>query len=95
MTRILPCLALTCLLSACAMVAEKTNLMSDADIASQTGGALGYAPADLSVLQRRTEGTNTYVLLRARDKKEFACTLNGGNLLTMGMVNPPSCTKKQ
>ena len=26
--------------------------------------------------------------------KEFACVVNGGNLLTMGVVNPPLCNKK-
>ena len=89
---VVSCIAMV--LGGCSVVAEKTNFISDADIKSQVGGTLGYSPADLTVVNRRTEGTNTYVVVQAKDKKEFACTVNGGNLLTMGMVNPPSCTRK-
>ena len=40
------------------------------------------------------EGTNTYVALKAKDGKEFNCIVNGGNLLSMGMTNPPVCSPK-
>lgn len=82
------------ILAGCSTVAEKTNFVSDESLKSQAAGAIGYAPADLTLVTRRTEGTNTYAMLRTKDKKEFACTINGGNLLTMGMVNPPVCTKR-
>ena len=78
----------------CASIAESTNTLSDEKIRSQTAGTLGYAPDDLTINSRRTEGTNTYVTLKASDGKEFACTVNGGNLLSMGIVNPPLCGKK-
>lgn len=51
-------------------------------------------PGDLSIVTRRTEGTNTYVNLKASDGKEFTCIINGGNLLTMGMTNAPRCNKR-
>ena len=50
--------------------------------------------ADLTrrgLIERRTEGTNTYVTLKARNGKTYACTVNGGNLLSFGMTNPPVC----
>jgi hypothetical protein len=81
-------------LSGCSTIAEKTNFMSDSDIKSKVGGTLGYAGDDVTVISRRTEGTNTYVVVRVKDRKEFACTLNGGNLLSAGIVNPPSCAPK-
>lgn len=84
----------TALLSGCSTVAEKTNFLSDADIKSKVAGTLGHAADALTLTSRRTEGTNTYVTVRLKDKKEFACTLNGGNLLSAGIVNPPSCTPK-
>lgn len=88
-------LAAACLvLAGCASIAESTNSLSDDRIRSETAGTLGYAPADLTITSRRTEGTNTYVTLKASDGKEFACTLNGGNLLSGGIVNPPLCGKK-
>lgn len=85
---------LVTLLSGCSTVAEKTNFLSDADIKSKVAGTLGHAADAISLTSRRTEGTNTYVTVRLKDKKEFACTLNGGNLLSAGIVNPPSCTPK-
>jgi uncharacterized protein YceK len=81
-------------LSGCSTVAEKTNFLSDANIKSKVGGTLGHAADSLTLIERRTEGTNTYVIVRLRDRKEFACTLNGGNLLSAGIVNPPTCTPR-
>ncbi|WP_434513684.1 hypothetical protein AB6Q56_13750 [Dechloromonas sp. ARDL1] len=87
-------IALILMAGACANIAEKTNTLSDEKIKSQTGGTLGYAPDALTIVSRRTEGTNTYVELRANDKKVFNCVINGGNALSFGMTNPPSCAKK-
>ncbi|OPA86093.1 hypothetical protein BFW87_25415 [Pseudomonas fluorescens] len=82
------------LLSGCNALAGKTNMLSDDDVKSQSAGALGYTPSDLTIVNRRTEGTNTYVLLKTGDNKQFNCIINGGNILTFGMSNPPSCAKK-
>lgn len=81
-------------ISGCSTLAGKTSMLSDDKIKSDAGGALGYLPADLSIVSRRTEGTNTYVALKGNDGREFNCIINGGNLLTMGMTNPPSCARK-
>jgi len=82
-------------LSGCAVVAEKTNFLSDTDLKSQAAGALGYTTADITLVSRRTEGTNTYAVVKTMDNKNFNCIVNGGNLLTMGMVNPPTCNQKK
>lgn len=81
-------------LAGCSAIATKTNMLDDDKIRSQSAGVLGYEPADLTVVTRRTEGTNTYATLKARDGKEFTCLINGGNLLTMGLTNPPMCSRK-
>jgi hypothetical protein len=81
-------------IAGCTTIATKTNVLSDERIKSETSGVLGYAPNDLTILDRRTEGVNTYVRLRAKDKKEFNCTINGGNLLSMGLTTPPMCGNK-
>jgi hypothetical protein len=81
-------------ISGCSTIAERTNMLTDDQIKSQTAGALGYSPTDLSITSRRTEGVNTYVNLIATNHKEYTCILNGGNLLTMGMTNPPQCAKR-
>lgn len=79
------------MLAGCSTLAEKTNMMSDADVTAKVAGPLGYAPSALTLLNRRNDGTNTYVTVRTSDRKEFVCTVNGGNLLTMGITNPPDC----
>lgn len=80
--------------SGCASLATSTNTLSDDRIKSESSGALGYSPEELSLVSRRTEGVNTYVNLKAKDGKEFTCIINGGNLLSFGMTNPPMCNRK-
>ena len=87
-------LAASFVFTGCATIAGSTNTLTDERIMSETSGALGYAPNELTLVNRRTEGTNTYASLKANDGKEFTCIINGGNLLTMGMSNPPMCSKK-
>ncbi|WP_240430535.1 hypothetical protein [Serratia marcescens] len=81
-------------LAGCNAIAEKTNMLSDENIKSQAAGSLGYSPSDVTVTSKRTDGTNTYVVITTPDKKEFSCIINGGNLLTLGMTNPPACAPK-
>jgi hypothetical protein len=88
----IPMLAI--LAAGCSTFAGSTNVLSDERIRSESAGALGYDPADLSIVSRRTEGTNTYVSLKANDSEEFTCIINGGNFLSMGMTNPPMCSRK-
>ncbi len=78
----------------CAMIASHTNMLTSAKIKSITSGALGYQPSDLTITSKRIDGTNTYVNLRTTDGKDFTCIINGGNILTLGMTNPPMCNKK-
>jgi len=82
------------LLSGCDTIASKTNILSDDKIKSSAGGAIGYEPSEVEILSKRVEGTNTYVVVRTNDKKQFSCIINGGNILTMGMTNPPQCAPK-
>ena len=91
---ILPCAALL-LFSGCASIAgSSTKMLSDEKIKAESSGALGYAPEDLTLVSRRVEGLNTYANLKARDGKEFTCIINGGNWLSFGMTNPPTCSRK-
>lgn len=92
-TMLLLCTSLS--ISACTTIAERTNVLSDEDIRSKTAGTLGYPANSIIIVNRRVDGVNTFVVVRGADKKEFACTINGGNLLSMGMTNPPTCTPKR
>lgn len=85
-------------LSGCATVAGGTNMLTDERIVSESAGALGVSPSDLTLVSRRTSGTNTYANLRGKGSgnsgREYTCVINGGNLLSFGMVNPPTCSKQ-
>lgn len=78
----------------CSSIAGSTNMLTDEKIKSSTSGALGYSPDEVAIVNRRTDGTNTYVNLKAKDGKEYTCIINGGNILTFGMTNPPACNRK-
>lgn len=69
--------------------------MTDDDIRSKVAGTLGYSVNNITLISPRADGTNTYALVKANGRKEFACTTNGGNSVFMGMINPPSCTAKK
>jgi len=87
-------LSLSIGLTGCASFAAGTNSLTDERIKSESAGALGYDPAELTLVSRRTEGTNTYASLQTADGKEFTCIINGGNMLSFGMTNPPACGRK-
>lgn len=88
------CLAVATQMVACTTLAEKSNVLSDERLIAESAGALGLTPTELKLQSRSTSGTNTYVVLRGKDGKEYSCTINGGNLLSFGMVNPPTCQRK-
>ena len=86
--------AFVLLVAGCSTIATKTNMLSDERVVSEAAGALGLSPSELKLDSRRTQGTNTYVELTANSGQHYHCIINGGNLLSFGMVNPPMCAKK-
>ena len=62
-------------------------------LASETAGSLGVPASQISISNVRTEGTNTYYIARTKAGKKYACVINGGNALTLGLVNPPKITE--
>jgi hypothetical protein len=94
LSRITLVVAISASVTGCAGIATRTNTLSDERILSETSGAIGHPPADVTLVSRRTEGVNTYVELKTKDGKQYSCIVNGGNLFSMGMTNPPVCTKK-
>lgn len=77
------------LLSGCAGM-----FVSDERLKSNTAGVLGVSPNDITIKNRTSEMTNVYYNAVMNNGDEYACTCNGGNILTMGMINGPFCTKK-
>jgi hypothetical protein len=87
--------AVSLLFSGCASIAGSSHTMlTDGRILSESSAVLGYAAEDLTLVGRRVEGLNTYASLKAKDGREFTCMINGGNWLSMGLTNPPMCSRK-
>ena len=81
-------------LSGCTELMAKTNMLSDERVLNETSARLGYQPHELTIVNKRVYGGNTYVDLKATDGKEFNCRIVGGNLFSMGVSTPPICSKK-
>lgn len=79
----------SCFISGCA-----STILSDDRLISNTAGVLGVPQNELTITNRREETPNTYYIATTKSGKKYACVINGGNMLTFGMTNPPSCVKK-
>ena len=42
----------------------------------------------------RHEMTNTFYVATTRSGEQYACILNGGNVMTFGMTNPAICNRR-
>lgn len=78
----------------CGALAGNTNMLTDERIRSKVGGALGVRAEEVTIVDRRTEGTNTYVNVKTANRQSHACIINGGNMLSFGMTNPPVCSRR-
>jgi hypothetical protein len=85
--RLLAALAAVGLLGAC--VGTKV-LVPDSRLVSITANMLGVTPDEVAISNRRGGGLNTYYTARVGDRA-YACMVNGGSVMTFGMVNPPLC----
>lgn len=78
----------------CGTLAGNTNMLTDERIRSEVGGALGVKAEEVTIVDSRTEGTNTYVNVKTGNRQSHACIINGGNMLSFGMTNPPVCSRR-
>lgn len=75
-------LTILSLMCGCDVIASKASVLSDDQIKFYSAGSMGYLPDNISIVNRRTEGANTYVALRSNDGHRFSCIINEGNILT-------------
>jgi hypothetical protein len=68
------------------------TVISDDKIRSSTAGVLGVEPGQVAIENRRSEMTNTYYVAKTSNG-EYACVISG-SVLSAGLVNPPTCTRK-
>lgn len=67
------------------------TIMSNQDISDKTSMALGVPSDQVSISNRRYDGgVNTYYTAQV-GRRQYACMINGGTVLSFGITNPPQC----
>jgi len=57
-------------------------------------GSLGLPTADVAIIERHADGpTNTNFIVDTRANGRFVCTINGGNIATLGITNNAACRR--
>jgi UDP-N-acetylglucosamine enolpyruvyl transferase len=70
------------------------STLSDDRIREETSAALGVPAGEITISNVRQEMTNTFYTATTRSGAQYACILNGGNIMTLGMTNPAVCNRK-
>jgi hypothetical protein len=81
---------------ACAMLTLSgcVSTLTQDRIREETSAAIGVPASDITISDQRQEMTNTFYTATTRSGVQYACTLNGGNIMTLGMTNPATCNRK-
>jgi hypothetical protein len=88
-TTVFALLAVTAALAGCA-----NAILSDDRIRSNTALALNQPESAVTISDRHYDGmTNTYYTART-PRGTYSCVINGGTVLSAGIVNPPQCNPK-
>jgi uncharacterized protein YceK len=69
------------------------TIMSNERIQSTTAAYFGVNAEAVTIKNRRTESFTTYYMASLAKKGTYNCVLDG-SILTMGLTNPPVCSKK-
>jgi len=77
-----------------ALVGCANNILSDDHIRQDTALVLNQPASAIAISDRRFDGsTNTYYMART-PRGTFRCVIDGGTVMTMGLTNPPQCTRQ-
>ena len=88
-TTVFALLAVTALLAGCA-----NAILSDDRTRGNTALALSQPESAVTISDRHDDGmTNTYYTARP-PRGTYSCVINGGTVLSAGIVNPPKCNPK-
>jgi hypothetical protein len=70
------------------------KILSDGRIRDNTALALNMPATAVVISDRRYDGmTNTYYTART-SRGTYACVINGGSVMAMGMTNRPECSRR-
>ena len=68
------------------------QLVPDGRLRFNTAGVLGADESAVTISNRRSALTDTYYTATT-PHGVFACSMNGGNILTAGLINTPVCNR--
>ena len=70
-----------------------SQILSDDRIRDNAAVAVNVPPTSLVISDRYDGMTNTYYTARTF-RGTYACVINGGSVMAMGMTNPPDCSRR-
>lgn len=78
-------------LTGCGTIAEKTAVRSDDALIEHVARSLGFKPEEITLISRNNVDNNNFLVVKAKNGKQYACTIKGGNLFTMFVPDAPDC----
>ena len=90
-----PILTISAILTASSvLIGCADKILSDDRIRDNTALALNMPSTAVVISDRRYDGmTNTYYTART-SRGTYACVINGGSVMAMGMTNRPECSRR-
>ncbi len=85
-------LAIACL--PVALAACQSTILPDDKIKSETAQVLNVTPDQVTISNRYSEGISDTSYIASAAGRTYACTINGGTVLSFGMSNAPVCTAR-
>lgn len=68
------------------------DMLSTSRVQTSVAGAIGVPVSDVTIIDQHADGpTNTVILAQTRTGRRYACSINGGGVLTLGMTNGTFC----
>ncbi len=82
------------LMLVCGVTGCANQLLSDEKIRSTTAMSLGVPDSGVTISDRRYDGgVNTYYVATTA-RGSYACSINGGTVLSAGLLNTPVCNRR-
>lgn len=76
------------------LVGCASTILSDDKIKSETAGVLGASPDQVVISNRTYDGMTNTFYTASSGGRTYACTINGGTVMSFGQTNPPTCNPK-
>ena len=76
------------------LAACQSTILPDDKVKSETARVLNVTPDQVAISNRHSEGISDTSYIASAAGRTYACTINGGTVLSLGMSNAPVCTPR-